>query len=326
MAGGSAAQRVPLERLVVIVSRLARAQGRPVGVDELLALVSYGATEVQDQRDQLRRDVRQLQQLGWDIDNVGGAGETAQYRLGAVDNRLRVRLDPAERFALLRVARLAASTEVLAGLGVADVHTSGRPDGGESRQDDDPQGADGFASDAAALAVLDPVAWARGHRCLLRFRYKGRVRQVHPWTLTAMASGWYLTGLEDDSEVVKVFRLSRMSEVEHDDPGTALPAPRTPAPPALDPLGWRIDEPVVAEVSTSVQHRDMVEAMLGGHDSTAAPAPDGTLRLRLPVSNRAAFVGRLCQLGERVRLDGPEVLRDALRERLVAVADAGTVT
>ena len=315
MAGGSAAQRVPLERLVVIVSRLARAQGRPVDVDELLGMVTYGAATVQDRRDQLHRDVRQLQQLGWDIDNVAAPGETAQYRLGAVDNRLRVQLTPAESFALLRVARLASSTEVLAGLGVSDVGTPERDD----------EAAEGFASDAAALAVLDPVAWARAHQCLLRFRYKGRDRTVHPWTLTAMASGWYLTGLEAESEVVKVFRLSRMSEVEHDDPGTAQSPPRTPPPPALDPLGWSVDEPVVAVVSTSVQHRAIVESLLGAHDATAAPAPDGTVRLRVPVTNRVAFVGRVCQLGERVRLDGPDVLRAALRERLETVAAAQEV-
>jgi predicted DNA-binding transcriptional regulator YafY len=41
--------------------------------------------------------------------------------------------------------------------------------------------------------------------------------------------------------------------------------------------------------------------------------------LDVPVTNRSAFRGRLFELGSRVRLLGPDELRDDVRDHLLAV-------
>lgn len=293
-----------MERLTQILSMLAGAEARTLSADELLEVVPYGAERVEDQRDQLRRDVRHLETLGWEIANTAPEGETARYRLTAIDNRLRVEFTPEQRNELLRAASAASLSELVDDLG------SG------SRA-----GVDG----AEEMVVLTPgeardlslVQRAVAQHCRLDFSYRGKVRAVHPQGLYLRRGGWYLTAVEHTATDPKTFVVSRMSDLHIHSPGSA-PAPDEAARPQLDPISWLIDPPLTVVVRTTEQHRGHVEELLGG--AASLEERGGELELSIPVTHRAAFRRRLYELGSRVVLVAPEEIRDEVRAELLAVA------
>ena len=293
-----------MERLTQILSMLAGAEGRTLSADDLLDVVPYGAERVEDQRDQLRRDVRHLETLGWEIANIAAEGETARYRLTAVDNRLRVEFTPEQRNELLRAASAAALSELVNDLG-----------GGSSAGVDGPE----------EMVVLTPnetrdlslVQRAVAQHCRLEFAYRGKVRIVHPQGLYLRRGGWYLTAVEKEAAEAKTFVVSRMSNLHIHSPGSA-PIPDEAARPQLDPISWLIDPPLVVVVRTTEQHRAHVEELLGGVASVHDAGDE--LELSIRVTHRAAFRRRLYELGSRVVLVAPEEIRDEVRAELLAVA------
>jgi predicted DNA-binding transcriptional regulator YafY len=296
--------REQIERLTVIIARLSQADGRAVSADDLLELVTYGAEQVQDRREQLRRDITHLVRLGWDITNVAPMGETARWRLVAVDPRLRVELDEAQRDQLERLARIVAATSA-----------------------DGPGQGEVLVAVGGDLGPLDQVHSALQGRCLLRFTYKGVERSVHPYVLWARAKGWYLTAREEGAQGdgVKTFVVARMSDLDLGEPGTAEEPPPSPPRPDLDPLAWERDAALEAVVSTTPEHLPLAQAMLGRRGSPATVDVDGdVVRLVVTVTSREAFLVRLARLGTRVRLEGPAELREQLRDRLLAVAEGAS--
>lgn len=284
---------------------LAAAEASTMSADDLLAEIAYGGTSVMNQRDQLRRDIGHLESLGWQITNVAPEGETARYRLTAVDNRLRVEFTPEQRAELLRAASAASLPELFDDLGDAE------------------------ASVAADVAVLMPrqdrhlatVQRAVEGRCLLRFTYRGKQRVVHPHALHARTGEWYLTANEDASPdetrpPVKSFVVSRMTDVAIDGPGTAT-APTNVSRPQLDPISWLIDPPVDVVVATTSEHRTHVETMLG--PASSASDEGDRVVLVIPVTHRLAFRRRLYELGSRVLVLGPDEIREDMRRELSAV-------
>lgn len=289
-----------MERVTQILTLLAGADGRPVSADEVLRVVPYGAGSVEDRRDQLRRDIRHLEYLGWEIANVAAPGETARYRLTAVDNRLRIEFTPAQRVELLRAAVAAGLLELVDDLG------------GQAPVEDDFEAA--VRREDTSLAR---VQRGLAGRCRVRFRYRDRDRVVHPHALHVRPGGWYLTGNEDGEDAAKTFAVSRMTQVELDPPGSAR-VPAVVSRPQLDPVSWRLDPPVDALVQTTSEHRAQVESMLGAA-RTAVPHGGEALVLTIPVTHRAAFRRRLYELGTRVRLLGPPVVQEEVRQELEAV-------
>jgi predicted DNA-binding transcriptional regulator YafY len=292
-----------MERLTQILTMLSAAPGRTRAADEILEVVRYGADTQEDRRDQLRRDVRHLEALGWAIDNVAAPGEPVRYRLTAVDNRLRLELTPEQRYELVRAAQAAGLVDLVPGLGGGD------PDAGD---------ASGFATQVSREhATLARVQRAVAGRCLLRFTYHDRPRTVVPNALHVRRGGWYLTAHELGSSDVKTFVVARMSDVTPDAPGSA-PAPAPPVRPQLDPVTWQVDPPVDVLVATTPEHREHVEGMLGA--ARHVTSDGGQVRLSIPVTHRAAFRRRLYELGTRVRLLGPDEVRDEVRAELRADA------
>lgn len=297
-----------MERLTQILSMLAGAEGHTLTADELLQVVPYGAERVEDQRDQLRRDVRHLETLGWEIANTAPDGGTARYRLTAVDNRLRVEFTPEQRTELLRVASAASLSELVDQLG-----------GGTGEALDSPD----------EMAVLTPrqtrdlslVQRAVSQHCRLEFSYRGKRRVVDPQGLYLRSGGWYLTAVEDAATDPKTFVVARMSDLHIGNPGSA-PVPDGAARPQLDPISWLIDPPLAAVVRTSEQHRGHVEELLGAATSVLGIGAD--LELTIPVTHRAAFRRRLYELGSRVVLVAPEEIRDEVRNELRAVVGEDT--
>jgi predicted DNA-binding transcriptional regulator YafY len=316
-----------MERLTQILSVLTSAHGGAVAADDLLQVVPYGGVTPENRRDQLRRDLGHLEDLGWAISNVAAEGEMARYRLSAVDNRLRVEFTPLQRAELLRAASAASLAELFDDLG--------------AKPSDEPEGA---VPEIRVHAEREPSDLGRVQRavaghCLLRFEYRGTPRCVHPHALHVKPGGWYLTANEDGHSQAKTFVVSRMRDVSVDDPGTAV-VPDEPARPQLDPISWSIDPVVDVTVRTTGEHREQVEAMLGrattaetdaragigidaGTDTDVATGSSeaGTeiVTLTIPVTHRAAFRRRVYELGTRVMVTGPPDVRDEMAQELLAV-------
>lgn len=291
-----------MERLTQILTALSAAPAHTLPGDDILDVVTYGAETLEDRRDQLRRDVRHLETLGWAIDNVAEPGDPARYRLTAVDNRLRLELTPEQRYELVRAAQAGGLVDLVPGLG-------GAPAGAER------------APDFATQVTRDDTALARVQRavaghCLLRFTYRDSARVVVPHALHLRRGGWYLTGQELGSSEPKTFAVARMSDVAPDAPGSA-PVPATPVRPQLDPISWQVDPPAEVRVATTSEHRRHVEGMLGAASRVAGDGDEVHLIIR--VTHRAAFRRRLYELGTRVRLLGPDDVRDEVRVELLAV-------
>ncbi len=253
--------------------------------------------------DQLARELRHLRNQGWQIDNIADPGEPGRYRMVTVDNRLRVRLTPAQQRALQRAVLLADRQEIGQRLGLPADQTPAEVTPSLRTSEPDDQ--------------LATVLGAVRRRCRLRFRYGGRAREVHPESVRHQNARWYLRAVEVGGDEAKLFVVARMSEVERDVPGTADPVEgeRTLA---LHPMQWKVDPPVQVTVRLEAAYRPDAERWLGTPVDAREDGDD--VELTYEVTNREALRVRLYDLGSRVRLVGPEEVRRELLDELAAVA------
>ena len=286
-----------MERLVRIAAVLKVAGDRGVSAQRLIEVAGYQGEKAEDL---LSRDLRALRDQGWEIRNTG-AGNDGCYRMLTVDNRLRVRLEPAQLAALRRAVLLVDREDLATRLALPPAE---RP------------------SDLAATITargaderLTTVVHGVRHHCVLRFRYSGRDRVVHPRAARTQFGTWYLLGQEDGSDVVKYFVISRMGEVRADRPGTAAGAPLSRFP-TLHPMRWEVDTPVEVTLRADPAYAADVERLLGV-PVRREEVRDG-VDLVYVVTYRAALRARLYQLGRRVRVVAPDDVRRELLDDLVA--------
>jgi predicted DNA-binding transcriptional regulator YafY len=303
MAGvAGRSQRTAMERLVRIAAVLKVAGETGVRADKLIQVAGF--TGGADPGTQLKKDITFLQQQGWKIDSTAPSGSSARYRMVTVDNRFRVRLTPAQQTALQRAVLLADRADLVERLGLppaerpADVHAT----------------LTGRTHDERLSTVVRAVR----HRCVLRFRYGGKDRVLHPESVRSQNEHWYLRGLEDGGDVVKTFVVSRMSGVSADPPGTAHTVQAEPGL-SLHPMRWQVDPPVDVVLRTTSAHLPDVERWLGAPH--AVTAEGDTVETTYRVTNRSALRARLYELGLRVQLVGPEEVRRGLLDELAAVAE-----
>lgn len=298
-------QREPMERLVRMAAVLWVAGKDGVDVDRLADVGGYSSDDDDTRREQVARDLRYLARQGWRVDNVAGPGERARYRMTTVDNRLAVRLTRAQSAALQRAAIVADRLDLIDRLGLEATK---------------PGAAVPVQVQAQHNPDLDLVLDAVRHRCLLRFRYNGRPRTVHPQAIRREGGSWYLSAQETDGSQPKYFVVARMSEVELGGVGTAqvvAAEPRT----SLDPLTWRVDPTTDVVVRTDEQYRDDVVALLGRPAHEAGQGNDVVLTFH--ATNWSAVRSRLYELGPRVDVLGSAQFREAMVEDLRLLATGG---
>ena len=270
-----------MERLIRILLALSDSGDNGVSARRLACLAGYpGDTE--SGLAALRRDIRRLRQVGWDIAGGGDDGQDGRYVLHARDNRMALLLSPGERAALQQALR------------DADAQTPPPP---------------------AHLADLERAV----HRhCLAWFSYRQRPRTVHPHLLHNGPSGWMLRGREVESGMVKEFVVRRMADdVVIGQPGSAEPPGVVPRL-SFDPMTWEVDPPLEVVLATSQSfEREVCRVMSGGR---VVGGRDDEVLIAVVVTNRVAFRSRLLELGPQVRVVGPpeavEMVVAALR-RLV---------
>jgi predicted DNA-binding transcriptional regulator YafY len=294
-------QREPMERLVRIAAAL-RVAGEEGVTGERLADVAGFRGEAR--ADQVSRELRHLNRQGWQIDNIAPEGDPARYRMRSVDNRLRVKLTPGQQRELQRAVLLADRDDLVRRLGLPE---SRRPLDVEAEL---PVGG----HDATLAAVLTGVRLG----CLLRYRYLGSDRVVHPQSVTTQNGKWYLRGREDGSDVVKAFVVGRMSNVQADEPGSATREP-VDRHAGLNPMTWELDPPVEVTLRTTGEYYLDVLRWLG--NPVATEESDGVVVLRYDVTNRSALRTRLYELGSRVELVGPPDVRRELLDELASLGE-----
>ncbi len=292
-------QREPMERLIRLAATLQRAGKRGVPTTNLIEIAGFDGGG--DPVSQLGREFRHLRSLGWQIDNIGGDGEAGIYRMVTVDNRLRLKLTPGQQAALLRAVLLANRDDLVERLGLP-----------ESERPAEVVAAVPVGNDAALTSVTQAVRL----QSILRFRYNGSARVVHPESVRTQNGKWYLRGNEDGADLVKSFVVSRMSDVTADATGSAVRT-ATARHTGLHPMTWEIDPPVTVTLRASAEY---VPDVLGWLGEPQARREGAAVELDYVVTHRAALRSRLYELGPRVELLGPEDVRAELIDELSFMA------
>ena len=300
MAGPGRSQRVAMERLVRLMAVLSEAGPHGALGEKLQEIAGFSDG---DPASQLAREFRHLKAQGWQIDNIAQQGEPARYRLVSGDNRLRLKLTPSQQSALLRAVLVADRGDLAAKLGLPG--TAKPPE----------ISADVLRHDHREELTRSVAALQSG--ALIRFRYKGQPRVVHPASVKHQNGQWYLSGIEDGSDVLKHFVVTRMSEVALDAPNSAEPVPALKRLP-LHPMRWEVDPPVDVVLRTPVEFVADVERWLARPKSVIEQ--DGVAELIYVVTHRAAFRARIYALGLRVEVVSPDDVRRELLTELEAMA------
>ena len=308
MARRGRSNRAMLARMSRILLLL---RGHPGGLstEDLLERVGYGDGPRASRLRTLHRDLATLAAQGWRIDTLETANTPAVRVLRTVDNRFATLFTEAERAQLARAA-------ACAGPDVADALAD---DLGRAPADAVPF-RQAFVDGLGRLAVCQA---ATADRCQVGFEYGGKPRLVHPVELLLRPAGWYLRALDTGDGKVKTFHVDRMRQLTKGEPGSAQPVPEQDLElqrPVMDPMALLVHEPVTVEVDTDVEHLPDVLTALArqGHTLWSPdPANPDVVRLSIIVTNTQGFIARLFALGRRVRLVGPESIRDEVRDRLL---------
>lgn len=298
-----------LLRLVRILTLLANSAPEGVNRDYIIESVGYRAAGMNHKRDELRRDLTHLRRLGWRIDTDGAAGELARLRLVDQDPRLATLLT-AEQVAELRRAALA---------GGMDPEDLGLPKPPPTTSGGRPGDADVRVSLRTSDAfLLETTLHAMQHRCLLHVTYSDRERILEVDRVFQTSTGrWRVVARQDGQQ--KQFRLDRFQAMRADLPGTA--GPIHPDLSTQDPLEYPDGEPITAVVAVAKEHERQAVRELG-RPLERTERPD-VVELRIRVVNRPLWRVRLYQLGERVKLLGPDEMREEVRVELTAFASGG---
>jgi proteasome accessory factor B len=184
----------------------------------------------------------------------------------------------------------------------------------------------------AGEPAFEPCYAAARDRRELTFDYRrpdadqATRRRVQPWGVVAWHGRWYLVGHDQDRQAPRVFRLSRVS-------GT----PRAAGPPgAFEPPADLDLAAVVARQETGQEHLVVVRARPGTaiglrrHAETLGPADDGSGgfedRLQLRTTDPWRLAGEIAGYGPDVVVEAPQLLRNAVVERLTRLAAMGEGT
>lgn len=295
------------ERLTNLVTALLD-RPKPMTVREIVDPVSgvpgYPA-EFASARVQFERDKKELRDDGVEIETIG-AGDEARYRI-----------DPATYY--LPDLGLTEEEAVALNLAATRVRLDGH----------DPDEAllklDGFGVEGPALATLPsdarlPLLFAACRdRAVVSFTYNGVARDVAPLGLLCRDGFWYLAGDDRTRVGRKSYRVDRIEgEVRVGDGG----AFERPADFVIDravevePYAMAGDEPVDVEVWLD-------RVMAGRHrgDAVAGPAEDGSVVVRLRVSNLGGFRTWLFGMRHHARVVSPPTVVESVVSWLRSMAE-----
>lgn len=177
---------------------------------------------------------------------------------------------------------------------------------------------------------LAPLFAAATERRTATFAYRGRERTVDPYRIDFSQGHWYLSAREHGREAdaaLRVYRIDRVGGPVRTGPEGSVVRPAEPVPaPVLG--GWRLGEgpPVEAFVLVDADQAPWVIHHLG-EAAVVERHDDGSVVVRLEVTNRDGFRSFVLSLLDHAEVLAPAELRADLVAWLEAVAagdaDAG---
>jgi len=135
---------------------------------------------------------------------------------------------------------------------------------------------------------LVPLFVAVSERRVVSFGYRGELRHVEPHRLSFARGHWYLDGHDQDRRAARQFRLDRLDGAVHHGPPGAFERPASL--PAAHAPPWQLggESPVDARLRIDADLAGWGVDHLGA-GAVAASHPDGSVDVRLTVTNREAF-------------------------------------
>ncbi|WP_234980728.1 helix-turn-helix transcriptional regulator [Agromyces cerinus] len=171
--------------------------------------------------------------------------------------------------------------------------------------------------------AFEPLRQALDRRQSVRFGYfkpgeaEPRRRTVDPLAVVLHDGRWHLHAYDHDAAGPRTFLLSRIIGDVTPVPGSSFEAP---------PLG--VQDRIIAELQ-ELHERNVADlAVTGGSDAEvrlgkrAIEGDEDAGVIRLHYTDAAVFADELAAYGPEVRVLSPVMLRDAVRDRLRAVAAA----
>ena len=309
-----------LERLTNLVAVLLETR-RPLSLEEIVERVPGYPGERESYRRQFERDKATLRDIGVPIslEAIYAFDQETGYRINREDYELpALDLTEDERVALH--------------LAVTAVRLEGGP--GESAGGAAGREAllklGGFEGNAApTLAALPDVPAlpslfdAYRRRARVAFTYRGGPRRLDPYGILFRNGHWYVVGFVADRDAIRAFRADRIESGIEAGPGGAFerPDPFDPGS-ALRDEPWRFgdEEPVEARVAVSATQAGWVEADLGAQ-AVAERRDDGSIVVRMAVTNREAFRSFVIGLLDHAEVLAPPELRADMVAWLTAMAE-----
>jgi proteasome accessory factor B len=303
-----------LERLTNLVLVLLR-DDRPKPLRQIAAEVPGYPAEGEARRQAFERDKRTLRDGGIEVSAVPIEGREQVGYVIRPDDFYLPDLD------------LAPDEQAALNLAVAGVHLG------------DPSGRDALwrlglpasagvqpVADLAALPALPVLYDAIARRATVAFDYRGDPRQVAPALLRFRGGWWYLVGFDLDKQASRTFRVDRMEGPPSvGAPGSAVVPDDFDPSAALPEETWRMgeEESVSVDILVDAGVAPLVVAEVG--DTTVHQRrSDGSVVVRLEVTNVSALRSWVLELGEHAEVLGPDRVRAAMIAWLEATA-AGPV-
>lgn len=295
---------------------------RPLSLREIADRVPGYPESHEARRQAFERDKRLLREEGVpvQVEPVDGV------------DQLGYRVDPDTYY--LPDLGLGPAEEAALALAVAGVHL-GEPSGAEALSklgaSGEPAGPDGLSApmvdlpSSAALPALPVVFDASRQSATVSFHYHGSSRTVSVSDVRFRRGHWYLTGYDRDAGQARTYRIDRMESMPTvGDAGSAsFPEGWDPAMAASSREPWQFGAGDVAEVELLVDRAEAgrVAAELG-ESAISERLADGSLRVRLAVSDVGALVTWVLDLLDHAEVVGPPEVRAAVVERLRSIAAA----
>jgi len=307
-----------LERLTNLVAVLLETR-RPLTLEEIVERVPGYPPERESYRRQFERDKATLREIGVPIslEALHAFDQETGYRIHKEDYELPpLELTEDERVALhlaVTAVRLEGTDSPCGGAGRDALLKLG--------------GLEGVAAPTLAalpdVPALPALFDAYRRRARVAFTYRGGPRRLDPYGILFRNGHWYVVGFDADRDAIRAFRADRIESGIDTGPGGAFerPDPFDPGS-ALRDEPWRFgdEEPVEALVAVSATQAGWVEADLGAQ-AVAERRDDGSIVVRMAVTNREAFRSFVLGLLDHAEVLAPPPLRADMVAWLTALAE-----
>jgi len=159
------------------------------------------------------------------------------------------------------------------------------------------------------LQMLGDLFGAVVERCRVLFTYSGKPRTVEPYGLGHRFGHWYLLAPEAGrSEIIKAFRLDRMSHIKVDESGAAFDRPADFDLSASLPDFSRVDGTDVITATVRFD-ADIADVALDQASVVAEVARSAdSVTVDLSVSSEAGFIGWMLGFDDRAVIEAPPSL------------------